>query len=125
MEEILLGQVWVAAATKTTPPLMCVVGKIAAGLSINPSEVIVSILVLPHPKAKKDGWPTVSHMPFHEIAFRNSNLSLAKTDVEPGQEFSEGYSQWFGSFMENKAGAFSIPVSEAYEGVVSVQNDDG
>lgn len=101
---------------------MCVVGRIDQFSDADEVPRIVSVCVTPHPEAKKAGWPTVSHMPVFEDAFRMSELRLAKEDVALGQDFEDGYSQWLSAFQEGKAGAFSINVSEAYAGIVSVKD---
>jgi hypothetical protein len=123
MDEILPGQVWVCAAAGDLPPLLCIIGKIDVGSDLNskaPSKRIVSLTITPHPIAKKDGWPSVSHLPIFEEAFRNSNFRLAKTGVESGSGFEAGYLEWASVFREGKAGAFNLSVGQAYEGVISV-----
>jgi hypothetical protein len=123
MEEILPGQVWVCAATDDLPPLMCIIGRIDVGSDLNSNRSsmrIVSLTVTPHPIAKKDGWPTVSHMPIFEEAFQKSSFRLVKAGVEPSSGFEAGYAEWASVFREGKAGAFDMSVGQSYAGVVSV-----
>ena len=123
MTTLNLGQVWVCGAVDSTPPLMCIIGRFDQFSEVEGGARIISVCVTPHPEALKAGWPTISHMPVFEEAFRMSELSFAKEGVALGSDFEDGYSQWRSAFQDGKAGAFSIKISEAYAGIVSVKDE--
>ena len=120
MGSLKLGQAWVCSAVGSAPPLMCIVGKLDCSSEADVESQIVSLCIVPHPEAKKTGWPKVDHIPFFESAFHRSGLKLAKDHVALGPDFENGYSKWRLAFDQGKASAFSMPVSKAYEGTVSV-----
>lgn len=123
MTNLKIGQVWVCGAFGASPPLMCIIGRLDQFSDLEDGPRIVSICVTPHPQAQKAGWQIVSHMPVFEEAFQMSELTLAKEGVSLGSDFDSGYSQWRSAFQDGKAGAFSIKISEAYAGIVSVKRE--
>ena len=52
-----------------------------------------------------------------------SELRLVNEGVDLGRDFENGYTQWLSAFEDAKAGVFSIKISEAYAGIVSVKGE--
>lgn len=122
MAELSLGQVWVCNASQGIPPLLCIVGKLDVFGEEPDRDRVVSILVTPHPEAKKSGWPTVYHMPIFEHAFQRSDLRLTKHSVGLDQDFYDGYAIWLTAYHKGNAGVFSFSVSKAYSAIIEVKD---
>ena len=69
--------------------------------------------------ARDAGWPTIAHLPIEAEAFRASTLTLTEHVTQPGPAFAEGYATWWAKAGQGRAGAFAIPLAEAYLGVAS------
>ena len=120
MDTLETGQVWVAAAKDDAPPLLCVIGRIDEFRNARQHLKIISVQLAPHPDARDKGWPVVGHMPILEADFHRSGMKLAKSGVDCDEGFHEGYKEWRKAFETGEAGAFSVTVSEAYNGIVSL-----
>ena len=108
------GQIWVCNSIDDLPPLLSFVGRIDPPSPPDHLSNIVSVFVSPHPQARENGWPKISHMPIIEECFRQSELRLFRSDAEVPDAFERGYAIWKSKFDIHQAGVFSITLSEAY-----------
>ncbi len=122
MDDITPGQVWICPPLGAAPPLLCVVGRIdtLTKPTTPPSATrVISLSVTPALAARDAGWPTIAHLPIEAEAFRASTLTLTEHVTQPGPAFAEGYATWWAKAGQGRAGAFAIPLAEAYLGVAS------
>ncbi|WP_435921442.1 hypothetical protein [Paenibacillus sp. DYY-L-2] len=61
------------------------------------------------PEGTKDN---IGHLPYGKIALKESLIAILSQDKQV-PDFSEGYSTWKTEFDNNRAGIWSIPLSEA------------
>ena len=120
MIELEIGQAWVGKGPGETPPLLCAIGAIDEMKNdAGETSRVISVQITPHLEARKAGWKIISHMPFTEEAFQASALELAPEKVEFNDRFREGYDHWRGKVEAGEAGVFSIPIGQAYLGVMT------
>ncbi len=122
MKDIAIGQVWICQPFGAAPPLLCAVGRIdhIPRPTTPPTAVrVISVTVTPASAARAAGWPTIAHLPIEAAAFHASSLTLTEHQTQPGPAFAEGYATWWSKVEQAKAGAFAIPLSQAYLGVVN------
>ncbi len=120
MSDITPGQVWICEPKGEAPALLCVVGRIDHITRPTTPPVatrVISLTVTPAPAARAEGWPAISHLPIEAEAFYGSGLLLTDHRSEPGPAFSEGHATWWSKVLQGRAGAFAVPLSQAYLGV--------
>ena len=122
MKDITPGQVWLCPPLGAAPPLVCVVGRIdhITKPTTPPQAVrVISVSLTPAAAARDAGWPAIAHLPIEAAAFRASTLTLTNHQTLPGPAFAEGHATWWAKVAQGRAGAFAVPLSEAYLGVAS------
>ena len=122
MKDIAIGQVWICPPLGAAPPLVCVVGRIdlvTKPTSPPSAQRVISVSVTPSAAARDAGWPAIAHLPIEAAAFRASTLTLSGHQTQPGPAFAEGHATWWAKVAQGRAGAFAVPLAEAYLGVVS------
>ncbi len=121
MEKVETGQIWKANAAGDAPPILCVVGKVEDfPIEGEAGQRVVSLSVIPHPKARESGWPIADHVPVLETAFHDSGLTFVKDGADIDTRFDQGYKKWHDSFGDSATSAFDVNVSAAYAKMVSV-----